>query len=97
MDPRGIATMAWFGGHLGKLFKINEGPVARIAAKLEPPVPFCRSIKRFASELPIKEVRLLLLVAVGLNTDVSVFLSHTLNFPQSLIKIVAVKVMQGGD
>src|SRR4051812_400092 len=62
------------------LFERDEFVVARVSGLLEYPLPFFRRVKRAACELPIHQVHLLALVAVGFNADVFRAATDTLDF-----------------
>src|SRR5262245_61999162 len=76
------------------LVEVDEGIVTRVAGLPEPPFPLFRRIERLAGHLPLQQIRLLGLVAVGLDAEVPAF-ANALHLAQRAIEIVAVQVMQG--
>src|SRR5580704_13136063 len=76
-----------------KLLEKNKGKIAGVAGLPEPPFPLFRRAKRLAGELPVEQVRLFLLVAVGFHHDIPVLASDPLNFPQCLVQVITIQVM----
>src|SRR5258708_39961765 len=82
-DPDRACRLHGHPGTTGTLvrfysFKENKGVISRIAGLLVQPFPFFNGIKSAAGELPIEEVDLLPLVAIGLHHDI--FLSAADSF-----------------
>ena len=65
-------------------FEVDKGVVTGVAGAFEPPLPFLRGVERLASDLPIQQIGLLLLVAVGLDANVLVFLEKKKLFSSPL-------------
>src|SRR6478736_2303494 len=61
-------------------FEIDEAPVATITAGLEDPFPFLRRVEGTAGQLPIHQIHLFALIAIGLDRDMAVaFPGHSLD------------------
>src|SRR5262245_45446346 len=76
-------------------FEIDEAPVAAVAAGLEDPFPFLRRMEGPAGQLPIHQVHLLALVAIGLVRDVAIaVLRHALDLANGGEEIVDVEIVQ---
>src|SRR5713101_3360819 len=62
-------------------FKENKFVVAGIAALFENKIPFLGRVKRAAGQLPVHQVDLFALVAIGLDADVFGAATDALDFP----------------
>ena len=78
-------------------FEENEFVIAGVAGPLEFEVPFLRRMEDPAGELPIHQVHLLALVAIGLDTDVFRAAADTIDFFERRVKVVVVEVVQRVD
>jgi len=70
--------------------------VAGVSGQRKPPVPFFRGAECFTGQLPVHQVRLLGLIAIGLDADVLVF-SDAFDFTQCFLEVVIVEIVQRGD
>ena len=71
--------------------------ISRIARLLEPPLPPFGGVKAFTGKLPIEKIRLFLLVPPRLDTEVFVFPSNPLDFPERGVQIEALEVVERVD
>src|SRR5271156_4212940 len=79
------------------LFEYEIGVVAGVAAFLEEPLPFFGRVEGTAGELAIKQVRLLAVVAVGLDDDVLGSVAYALDLAQRGLELIVVEIMQRRD
>src|SRR5450432_704835 len=79
------------------LFEENEFVVTGITALLENKVPFLRRVKCAAGQLPIHQVHLFALVAIGLDTDIFGAAADAFDFLERRVQIVIVEVVQRRD
>src|SRR5262245_25512017 len=79
-------------GMLTISLEVDEGVVTGVAGEAKPPVPLLGRAEAFAGHLPIEQVRLLLLVPIGLDADILVS-PDPLDFTQGLVEIVIVQVV----
>src|SRR3979490_2085644 len=75
-------------------FKENKFMVAGIAGLLKNKLPFVRSVKRAAGQLPIHQVHFLPLVTICLDADILGTAADALDLQERRMQIVIVEIVQ---
>ena len=77
------------------LLKVNKRIVPGVTGVLKPPLPLLRGTKGLAGDLPVEQVGFFLFSPVSFNADILIGLTHSLHFPQSLIQVIVMEIVEG--
>src|SRR3954447_13758278 len=83
------------GGAVRPSLEIDEPVIAGIAPFPVQSRPFLRRIKTHASELPIKQVRLLALIPIRFNANPFLVFADALDFLHRGFKFIHVQIVEG--